>query len=283
MDSARELSLGFLRTHPEGAVSVLEAIAPEDAAAFLKDVPDDVAGRVLEMMQPLLAAAIMPMMTRKKAGAVLLAMDVHGRSRILRVMDDGLMNSIMNQMPRGAARDLMRFLQYPEGSAGAWMSSDVAVYERSTTVKDCLAQLRTLPDKVRSLIFVVDGQKRLYGSVDLADLFSVPEDNTVDTAAITGIKRLSPLARLTSVVALPAWDTALSLPVVDSKGRLLGALHFDRLREGLASEHRSGATERPMGQIMVHLAEAFLVCAAGMLHLPSDKPTRSRSVGAPED
>lgn len=283
MDSARELSLGFLRTHPKGAVSVLESIVPDDAAAYLREVPDEAAGRVLEMMQPLLAAAILATMTRKKAGAVLLAMDVHGRSAIMRVMDDSLMNSIMSQMPKGAARDLMKFLQYPEGSAGAWMSSDVAVFERTTTVKDCLAQLRTLPDRVRSLIFIVDGERKLHGSVDLADLFCVPEDSTVDTAATTGIKRLSPLARLTSVVALPAWDRALSLPVVDAKGRLLGALHFDRLREGLASERRTATAEMPMGQIMVHLAEAFLVSLAGILHLPSDRPTLSRPVGEEEN
>ena len=189
----------------------------------------------------------------------------------------------MAQMPKGAARDLLRFLQYPEGSAGAWMASDVAIFERATTVGDCLAQLRTLPEKVRSLIFVVDGQNRLYGAVDLGDLFSVPEDSTVDTAAVTGVKRVSPLARLSSVVALPAWDTALSLPVVESKGRLLGALHFDRLREGLASERRVAATDAPMGQIVFHLAEAFLVCAAGILHLSSGRSILARPASEAED
>jgi Mg/Co/Ni transporter MgtE len=122
MDSARELSIGFLRTHPEGAVSVLEAIAPEDAAAFLKEVPDNVPGRVLELMQPLVAATILPALTRKKAVAILLTMDVHSRSRIMRLLDDGLMKSIIDQMPKGAARDLAKFLHYPEGSVGAWMS-----------------------------------------------------------------------------------------------------------------------------------------------------------------
>lgn len=282
MDSARELSIEFLRSHPDGAVPVLEAIAPGDAAAFLKDVPDDVGGKVVELMQPLVAAAILPELTRKKAARLLLAMDVHGRSRILRLLADDLMTSIMNQMPKGAARHIARVLNYPEGSAGAWMSSDVAVFERSTTVEDCLAQLRSLPEKVRNQVFVVDGQKKLYGAVDLADVLAAPDDIGIDTVATPDIKRVSPYAGLISIVALPAWDTALSLPVVDGKGRLLGALHFDRLREGLAAEQRSG-TEPPMGRIMIHLAEAFLVCAAGMMHAPSVKPALSRPLGELED
>ena len=83
--------------------------------------------------------AILPGLARKKAAAVLLAMDALGRSRIMRLLDDGLMQSVMDQMPKGAARDLARFLHYPEGSAGAWMSPNVATFDRSSTVRDCLA------------------------------------------------------------------------------------------------------------------------------------------------
>lgn len=282
MDSAKVLSIGFLRSHPKGAVPVLEAVALEDAAAYLREVPDDVGARALEIMQPMVAVAVLSRWTRKKAAAVLLTMDAYGRSRIMRVLDDDLMSSILGQMPKGTARDLARFLEYPEGSVGAWMSSDVVVFETSDTVGDCLERLRALPDKVRNSVFVVDPQKRIFGAVDLAQLLVTPDDISIDTVADTDTRRLSPYARLTSIVALVAWDTALSLPVVDTKGRLLGALHFDRLREGLTAARRSAA-EGHIGQIMVHMAEAFLVCAVGILHGPSEKPALSRPAGAPED
>jgi magnesium transporter len=282
MDSARDLSVGFLTSHPEGAVPVLEAIAPEDAAAFLKDIPDAVAGRALEIMQPLVAAAILPALTRKKAAAILLTTDVHARSHIMRLLEDDLMKSIMDQMPKSAARDLARFLRYPEGSVGAWMSSDVAVFETSTSAHDCLAQVRALPYEIRNLVFVVDAQKKLHGAVDLAKLLAAADDTSVETEANTDIKRLSPYAQLASVVALTAWDAALSLPVVDTKGRLLGALHFDRLRQGLASQQRA-KSEMHVSRVMVYLAEAFLVCAAGFLHAPSAKVGLSRPIGELED
>ena len=69
---------------------------------------------------------------------------------------------------------------------------------------------------------------------------------------------------------------------VDTKGRFLGALHFDRLRDGLALE-RGVEAETHMSHIMVHLAEAFLVCAAGMLHGSTAKPVLSRTAAALED
>lgn len=282
MDSAKELSIEFLRSHPADAVTVLEAIAPGDAAAFLADVPDDAGGRVIELMQPLAAAAVLPELTQRKAAALLLAMDVHSRSRIVRLLAEDLVTGIMNHMPKGEARQLAKVLHYPAGSAGAWMSSDIAVFEGSTTVAECLAHLRSLPETAGNQVFVVDGQKKLYGAVDLADVLGATDDSAIEGLATAGIKRISPYARLISVVALPAWDTALSLPVVDTKGRLLGALHFHRLREGLASDRHDGG-EQHVGRIMIHLAEAFLASAAGLMQAPAAKPALSRPVGELED
>ena len=282
MNSAQELSIGFLKVHPEGAALVLEAIDPEDAAAYLKEVPDTIGGRALTLIQPLVAAAILSNLTRKKSADILLTMDVQGRSRVLRLLDDNLTKSIMSQMPKGAARDLLRFLNYPEGSVGAWMSSDVAVFDKSVSVRDCIAKLRSLPGEIKSLVFIVDSQHRLHGAVDLADLLVAADDTGIDTLVDTGIRRLSPYARLSSAVALTAWDAALLLPVVDTKGKLLGALRFDRLREGLAAEHRSG-TDGKMASLLVHMAEALLVCAAGVLQGTTAKPILSRSVSKQEN
>jgi len=282
MNSATELSIEFLRSHPDDAATVLEAIAPEDAAAFLSDVPDDVGGGVVGLMQPLAAAALLPELPRKKAAALLLAMDVHSGSRIVRLLAEELATAIMAEMPKSRARQLAKVLHYPAGSAGAWMSSDVAVFEGSTTVAECLAHLRSLPERAGNQVFVVDGQKKLYGAVDLADVLGAADDSAIEGLATAGIKRISPYARLVSVVALPAWDTALSLPVVDTKGRLLGALHFHRLREGLTSDRHDGG-EQHVGQIMIHLAEAFLASAAGLMQAPAAKPALSRPVGELED
>ena len=233
-------------------------------------------------MQPLAAAALLPEIPPKKAAALLLEMDVHCGSRIVRLLGEELAASIMAEMPKSRARQLTKMLHYPAGSAGAWMSSDVAVFEGSTTVAECLAHLRSLPERAGNQVFVVDGQKKLYGAVDLADVLGAADDSAIEGLATAGVKRISPYARLISVVALPAWDTALSLPVVDTKGRLLGALHFHRLREGLTSDRHDGG-EQHVGQIMIHLAEAFLASAAGLMQAPAAKPALSRPVGELED
>ncbi|MDX1401478.1 MAG: CBS domain-containing protein [Kiloniellales bacterium] len=282
MDKARDLSVEFLRSHAKGAVPVLMSISAGDAAAYLKEVPDNIVGNVLDVMQPIVAAAILAKLSPEKAAAVILAMDVHGRTQITRVLDDDVMKPIVARMPKRAARDLLRHLEYPEGTTGAAMSSDVPVFEKNTSVAACIEQLRAIPDKIRSMVFVTDDASRLFGVVDLARMLSAPNDVQLGAVADTKVRRLSPYSRLTSVVSLAAWDTALALPVVDSRGRLLGALHFDRLREGIASEQLVG-NEQHLGQALVHVAEAFLVCVAGVLESHSAAPTISRPIGEGEN
>jgi len=275
MNSAKQFSLEYLTLHREGAVAVLEKLDPIDAAAYLKDVPDEVVRDALEVMQPIVAAAILSDLPHKKIANAMLAMDNHSRSQIMRVLGDEQLKSILAQMPKKAARDLTKFLEYPEGTVGASMSSNVPVYEPATKVGDCFEHLRALPEKIRNAVFVVDAQRKFVGAVELADFFLAADDIEIGTIADKSIKCLSPYDRLTSIVALTAWDAALSLPVIDTKGRFLGTLHFDHLRTGLAAE-RYVAPEQHLGEILAHLAEAFLVCALGLLDSSSRKPTLSR-------
>ena len=232
MDSAKELSIDFLRSHPRGATSVLESIDAKDAAAFLKYVSDEIAARSLEIMQPVVAATVISGLPVEKASTVLPLLDVHSRTAILRIVGDDTTKTIMSKMPSRVARDLTRSLHYPAGSAGAWMSSDMAVFEKSTPIGQCLDEMRALPEKVSNTVFVVDGKRKFFGAIDLAGMLAASDDSPIGSPASSGVRRLSPYAQLSSIVGLAEWDKALSLPVVDNKGRLLGALHFDRLREG---------------------------------------------------
>jgi magnesium transporter len=278
MDKAKEFSIGFLENHPLGAVSVLETLSPGDAAAYLKDVPKDVAGKVLNFMQPLSIAAILPKLSADKAATLLTDMDVHARTRVMRLVDDSLMSAIMDAMPKGAAKDITKFLKYPEGSVGSWMSSDMAVFEESISVEVCLNQLRALPERVRSPLFVIDKKRKFIGAIELADLLIASDEAIMGDLVDTGIRRLSPLARLSTVVTLDAWDSAHTLPVVGNRGLLLGALHFDRLRDGLTHERRV-EERQPVGRLVAHMAEALLVCAAGALHGARSSTPLARPIG----
>lgn len=282
MDKAKEFSIGFLEKHPLDAVSVLEALPPADAATYLKDVPEAVACKALDLMQPLVVAAVVPKLQVTKAANLLLGMDAPARSRVMRLLDDSLKSSIIAGLPKKTARELEKFLTYPEGSVGSWMSSDMAVFEQTITVEECLNQLRALPDSVRNPLFVIDEKRKFVGAIEIADLLIASDEEIIGKLLDRDIKRLSPLARLSTVVSLNAWDKALSLPVVSNRFLLLGALHFDRLRDGLAFE-RHGDETQPTGRLIAHMAEAMLVCAAGALHGVRSKSVLARPVGEAEN
>ncbi len=275
MDRATELSIAFLETQPAGAARALEQIPAEDAAAFVEEVPEPRAAAVLGHMQPARAAAILEHLSPKKAATVLMQTAAPARSVLLRAVSGPARDAALAALSKREAAALRRYLAYAPGTVGAWMDAPRAVFATDATVGDCLKRVRRLGVRLGSLVFVVDEERRLLGVVDVDRLLGAQDSVLLGEVMKKDFSRLSPQASLATVVSLPAWDRALSLPVVDRSRRLLGVLHFDSLREGLLADRRQ--TEGfQINFLVVHLVQAFLVALSGLLQTATTEPGVSR-------
>jgi magnesium transporter len=281
MDRAAELSIAFLETYPLSAARVLDQIAPDDAAAYVSDAPEAVAATVLGLMQPARAAAVLTRSTPKKAAALLIQTPAHARSLLLRALPDETTDLILAAVPRRQAAALRRYLAYDPGTVGAWMEAPRATFTRDTTVGDCLDRIRRLGGRLGSVVFVIDAERRLLGTVDFEALLGADDDMSLVDLMRKGVTSLSPQASLTTVVSHTAWDTSLSLPVADRRRRLVGVLHFDSLREGLIVG-RGSAGGIQANLLLVHLAQALLVTLSGLLHIAAAESAPTRMAGGEE-
>ncbi len=275
MDKATELSLAFLRTQPAGAARALEQLQAEDAAAFVEEVPVPTITAVLGHMQPARAAAILERVSPKKAADVLSKTPAPTRSVLLRALPGPARDAALSTLSRREAVALRRYLTYAAGTVGAWMDAPKATFSPDVTASDCLQRIRRLGGRLGSLVFVIDEERRLLGVVDVDGLLGAKDDALLAELMQKDFTRLSPQASLSTVVSLPAWDRALSLPVMDRRRRLLGVLHFDSLREGLLVDRRETKGFQ-VNFLVVHLVQALLVTLSGLLHTATTEPSLSR-------
>ncbi len=275
MDRAIELSMAFLEAQPAGAARALEQIPPQDAAAFVEEVPEPRAAVVLSQMQPARGAAILERLSPKKAATVLSKTAAPARSVLLRAVSEPARHAALATLSKREAAALRRYLAYAPGTVGAWMDAPRAIFAPDATVKECLEGVRRLGVRLGSLVFVIDGEKRLLGVVDVDGLLGAKDGALLGELMQKDFSRLSPQASLAAVVSLPAWDRALSLPVVDRRRRLLGVLHFDSLREGLLADRRETKGFQ-VNFLIVHLVQALIVTLSGLLHTATTEPGLSR-------
>ena len=275
MSRALDLSLAFVTSQPEAAAQALEHVEPTDAAAFVAQIDREAAAAVLEQMHTAQAADMLVRLNPARAARILSAMPAHARLLLLRAMPDGDREQILRKAPMGQGVLLRRNLDYSPTTVGAWMDAPKATFAPDVDVGDCLASVRRLGVRVGSFVAVVDDNECLLGTADIDSLLEADDATALSDMMRVDTPHLSPQAEIDSVVSLPAWDTALSLPVCDRGRRLVGVLDFESVREALAVSRRH-VSELGINNVVIHLAQTFLITMSGLLQLTTSNPDITR-------
>ena len=161
--------------------------------------------------------------------------------RLLRHLDPDDHVRLFEELPANVAKRLLTnmspeardavnlLLGYPEGCSGRVMSPRYMAVRESQTVEDVLHGLHrsTLrPDEMES-IFVIDRERHYLGYIRLGQLIKSTPDTPI-TDLVTG-KDISARTRSprSEAIDLIMEEDIPALAVVDSEGRLVGAITFD--------------------------------------------------------
>lgn len=275
MTDASALSIAFLKHQPVGAARALSRVPPDQAAAFATDAPGDLVAATLGRMQPADAIRILQGCSPETAGSLLSQMVGNAQAAALRGMEDAARDAALAALPKRTSAAMRRLLSHAADSVGAWMEATRATFRPETKVADCLKRVRALHGRLGGIVYLTDENGRLHASVDVDEVLAAGDGASLDSLPARKVQPLHPQSTLTSVIALPDWDTAWALPVVDRRRRLLGVLSFENLRRGLEAG-RGETTGWPFNLLLLHLSQAFLVSLSGLLNVAVTQPELSR-------
>jgi magnesium transporter len=184
-------------SHPE---ATLAALAPAHAAEIVEELEDDDAADLLGELEP------------------------ETQERILSEVED--------------RPDVESLLRYDEETAGGRMTTHLVTVRDGDTASQALESIRKQAEGVQDFyqVFVVDGNRRLVGTLPLKDLVASAPDRPVRVFMEPADIYVQPeldqeeVARIMSRYNLP------SVPVVDPAGRLLGRVTFDDLVDVVEKE-----------------------------------------------
>jgi magnesium transporter len=170
------------------------------------------------------------------------------RVDLLRRLPGPVAEGLLRLVDEADRRDIAALVKYPEGTAGALMTTDYAWLPANVTVEEALDRLRLqAPDRETiNYVYVVDDQRRLLGVVSLRELILAPR-----RAAVQEVMETRPVTVRVSddrekvAQEVQEYDL-LAIPVVDESGRLVGIITHDDVMDVVVSEatedvHRMGA------------------------------------------
>lgn len=217
------------RLHRDDSETLLEILGIEQSAKLLSHLTEAQAVEIIESLPSTVAAAILDELPAEES------------SNILRELHDDDAKEIIAGIGEKEDRDeLRKRLEYEDGCAGSLMRGNPVTFRSNSTVGEVLQDLgehaEDYSDRDVQYLYVINEKEIVVGVLRLRDLvlslrhinvheLMIPEPVTViDTM---------PLDELSELFERKKY---FGLPVVDSKGRILGVVPRDAVEHETAEE-----------------------------------------------
>jgi hypothetical protein len=224
--------------------AVLHDLAPKRRVEVARGLDDERLADVLEEMDESARVSLLAELEGERAADVLGEMDPDDAADLLREIGDERAQALIELMEPEDAEDVLRLMNYEDYSAGGMMTTEPIVLTADATIAEALAAVRQseISPALASQVYVCRSPLetptgRFIGIAHLQRLLREPPATLLGSIVDTDTQALNPDASLNTVASYLASYNLLSVPVVDSNDRLLGAITVDDVLDHLLPEN----------------------------------------------
>lgn len=178
------------------------------------------------------------------------------RVDLLQEIDSDRLDRLLELLPIEERLDFLRLSQYPEGTAGAVMTTEIAKLSESLTIRDALNEIARQSNEYETIyyLYIVDDEDHLRGLVSARQLLvgMKQPDTRLSEIMETDLVTADVLEHQEDVANKVAKMDLLAIPVVDNQHQLLGIITHDDVidvvrEEATEDAHRIAAVN-PLGE-----------------------------------
>jgi magnesium transporter len=245
--------------HPARTAEFMEGLTADEAWRVLQHADSEIRAQNFLYFERPKQVEIVEQQSRGEIGQFIADLPADDRVDILKSVDPAIVEELLPFVPAIDRRDILRLQSYPEGTAGAMMTTDFAKLPEGLTVKQALDEIAKQAEGLETIyyMFIVDQEDHLRGVVSARQLVSglsklnMPIKNLMENELITvGVGEDQ--EEVTQKVA--QYDLH-AIPVVDDEYHMLGIITHDDVidvvqQEATEDVHRLGGVG--------HLEESYL-------------------------
>ena len=222
---------GYLERDPLTAVCILQTMDEAQAVALLKALPPHLCAKVFPHLQVTYAAALIKEIPPALFESTVVRMKPEQAAAILLNFSHEDRTMFLDRLPETIKRNIQDILMFPENSAGRIMSTDFLAFHENVKVKEAVQRLRALAHKHAALsyAYVVDGDGRLVGVLNMRDLLLSPGDAPLGSTMKRQVFTVNGFSDRESVARDLSKHHYFAAPVIDADRRLLGLVTADHL------------------------------------------------------
>ncbi len=245
-ETAELLTLNYLLNYPLKAARECASLPPQAAADLLTQQTLDIVVNLFHYLPAGAADSIFIHWPKESKVDLLLAMNIHQASALLTRLDPDLETELLlgiEQRNKAIAQEFRDLLEYPEKTAGRLMDTRLQMFFNTLKVGEVLDQIKLRRPKQLDVLFLINNQQQLTGTLDLGDLLLAdPKDSAASLAR--PIKAFGYTTDTEDeVVEKFEGLKVTALPILDVNEQLVGLIRaidiYQQTKEDLASDMAS--------------------------------------------
>jgi magnesium transporter len=215
--------------HPGVIAEFLSALDPEEVWVVLRTTPSAVRAEIFSHLDEEVQVEATEFIGRREMTDLVSHMSPDDRVDFLKRLPEEKAAAVLPALAQVEREDIRRLSSYPEGTAGAVMTSDYATLGPDLNVDQAIEKLRReAPDRETIYVaYVVDEKRQLLGLVSLRDLMvsrgSAMVRNIMKEEVVSVLASES---REEGALKIQKYDL-IALPVIDGDQALVGILTHD--------------------------------------------------------
>ncbi|NLB17254.1 MAG: magnesium transporter, partial [Syntrophomonadaceae bacterium] len=213
---------------PDIADALVE-LSKADRVVLFRLIPRDIAAEVFAYLEKEERNSLLKDLSDEETRNLLADMRPDDRTTLFEELPGQVTQKLLNLLSPADLREARFLLGYPEFSVGRLMTPDYIAVRPEWTLAQALKHCRkkATDSEILHVIYVVDSSWKLLDALDLSKFILADPDDLVQDLMNYSFVSLSAFDdREKAVWTMEKYD-ALSLPVVDSSGVLLGVVTFD--------------------------------------------------------
>ena len=215
--------------HPADLANEVGGLPPSEAAKLLRALTPAQQSKVFGYFGPRFQIAIARHVARPDFARIVTDMSHDERADLWKALSPDQRATLLPALAQAEREDIRRLAAYPEGTAGAAMTSDYATLAPHMTVAQAIAHLRAEAPDTETIYtaYVIDADRVLQGVITLRDLILADERRSISDLMMVNApsgRVEEPLSEIAERIA--AYDV-FALPILTAGGRLVGIVTID--------------------------------------------------------
>jgi magnesium transporter len=232
----------------DSATAIIEELRPPDQADVFTELDDEDQVALMPRLNPADLADILEEMDDEEAAELVAALPTRTIIRIVDEMEPDEAADLLGDIRPEQAQEVLAGLEdaeevrplliHPDDSAGGLMTSEFLALRRRMKAGEAIEAIRAWQPEAETIyyLFVVDRYGRLVGVVNLRQLIVAEPDTLIGDIMTTEVISVPAGTDQEECARLMTRYDLLALPVVDTRGVLLGVITIDDVVDVLEEE-----------------------------------------------